>query len=310
MSALPRFGARPGRRALPRPPGRVGAREPVGARERIVARERAGAWERAGFRERVGAWGAGFRERVGVWCRRWVRPAPTARRRLGQALAGGLVAAGAGALLAGPVAALLVGGYTAVALRALLGRAVGRAEARRREGALDAVVGLAADLRAGLPMARAAETAGGRLALPGSGSGTRLALPGSGARALPVSGWGADRSPASGSGTADGRVLAACRLAERTGAPLADILDLVVLDLREEHSRQAQTAAQLAGARATMGILTALPAMGLALGYTIGGDPLAVLLHTPFGAVCAVLALLLQLLGLAWADRLVRRASA
>ncbi|GIG58813.1 hypothetical protein Lfu02_31850 [Longispora fulva] len=110
--------------------------------------------------------------------------------------------------------------------------------------------------------------------------------------------------------TAEGRLLAAWRLAERTGAPLADTLDLVVLDLREEQSRRAGTAAQLAGARATMAILTALPAMGLALGYAIGGDPLAVLLHTRFGAVCAVLALLLQLLGLTWADRLVRHASA
>ncbi|MEV6523359.1 type II secretion system F family protein [Longispora sp. NPDC051575] len=233
----------------------------------------------------------------------------------------GILAAIVGASLAGPVAALLLGGYTAVGARALLHRVVGRAEARYQRRALDVVVSLAADLRAGLPLNGALDVARERLDVPPSGAlGTardRLDVPLGGAletareRGLrrQVAEVGGPL-PALGSVTADDRVRAAWRLAERSGAPLADILDLVVLDLREEQSRRAQTNAQLAGARATMGILTVLPAVGLGLGYAIGGDPLAVLLHTSFGAVCAVLTLLFQSLGLVWVGRLVRHASA
>ena len=45
---------------------------------------------------------------------------------------------------------------------------------------------------------------------------------------------------------------------------------------------------RLAGSRATAWLLAGLPAGGIALGYAIGADPLAVLLHTPVGAACAV----------------------
>ncbi|MGY0231303.1 type II secretion system F family protein [Longispora urticae] len=270
--------------------------------------------ERGGMRGRV--------RRVEARLRAWTRPAGTVRRRLGQALGVGMLAATAGALLAGPVAALLLGGYTAVGARAVLHRAVGRAEARYRGRALDVVVSLAADLRAGLPLNGALETARERLGVPLSGAlvagRERLGVPLGGVSETVPERLGPPRQvaeaggplPALGSVTADDRVRAAWRLAERTGAPLADILDLVVLDLREEQSRRAQTNAQLAGARATMGILTVLPAVGLGLGYAIGGDPLAVLLHTPFGAVCAALTLLFQSLGLVWVGRLVRHASA
>jgi tight adherence protein B len=53
-------------------------------------------------------------------------------------------------------------------------------------------------------------------------------------------------------------------------------------------------------------LLAGLPVGGIALGYTIGVDPLHVLLHTPLGAACVGGTLVLQVGGLAWADRLAR----
>ena len=66
--------------------------------------------------------------------------------------------------------------------------------------------------------------------------------------------------------------------------------------------------AELAGPRATAGLLAVLPLGGLLLAAGLGADPVHQLLHTPLGAACAVLGVGLDLLGLAWTARLVRRA--
>jgi tight adherence protein B len=94
------------------------------------------------------------------------------------------------------------------------------------------------------------------------------------------------------------------RLAERTGAPVADLVDRIEADGRAADRGRAAAAAHAAGARATALLLAGLPAGGIALGYAIGVDPLRVLLRTPLGAACVAGALILQLGGLAWADRL------
>lgn len=97
---------------------------------------------------------------------------------------------------------------------------------------------------------------------------------------------------------------AAVELAEKTGAPLADLLERIEADARTTDRGLAAAAAQAAGARATALLLAALPLGGIALGYGIGADPVDVLLHTPIGAGCAFVAIVLQIVGLVWADRL------
>ncbi|MGK5523308.1 hypothetical protein ACSNN9_28690, partial [Micromonospora sp. URMC 107] len=74
---------------------------------------------------------------------------------------------GAGLLLAGPVAAVAVGAYGTLAARALLRRKHGQYAVRARRRRLDELCGLAADLRAGLPIPVAAE----RLTLGPTGTG-------------------------------------------------------------------------------------------------------------------------------------------
>ncbi|MEV4825450.1 hypothetical protein [Micromonospora sp. NPDC049274] len=184
----------------------------------------------------------------------------------------GLVGAGVGAVSAGPVAAVAVAGYGTLAMRALLRwRANRHAEMARRRG-LDLLCGLAADLRAGLPVPPTMEIA----AAEGSAGADRL-------REL---------------------TSAAVRLADRTGAPLAELIERIEADARATDRGLAAAAAQAAGARATAWLLAALPVGGIGLGYGIGVDPLAVLLHSTVGGVCAILAVALQVVGLLWAERL------
>lgn len=182
------------------------------------------------------------------------------------------VAAVVALALGGVVAGATVVAYGTLAARAVERHRLARERAGRRARLLDALGAAAADLRAGLPVARA--------------------LPTPSAAADPL--WS--------------RVAAASAVAERTGAPLADVIERIEADARSTDRARATAAAQLAGARATAWLLAGLPVGGIALGYAIGADPLDVLLHTPVGAACALGAVALQIAGLSWAKRLSREA--
>jgi tight adherence protein B len=191
----------------------------------------------------------------------------------GRAAVWAVVVTGAALALAsgGPVAALVAAGYGVPAGRAVLRRRERRTRTGRRAALLDTLSAAAADLRAGLPAAAA-------LPDPGQGRPDPLVA----------------------------KIRAATRLAEQTGAPLADVIERIEADARSADRARAAAGAQAAGSRATAWLLAGLPVGGLALGYAIGADPLAVLLHTPVGAACAIGAVTLQLAGLAWAARIVR----
>jgi Flp pilus assembly protein TadB len=96
----------------------------------------------------------------------------------------------------------------------------------------------------------------------------------------------------------------ALAVAERTGAPLADLLDRVEERHRVAARIEARAAAEAAGARITALLLLVLPLGGIALGQLIGVPAGRILLHTPIGAACVVTALLLQLCGLSWVARI------
>ncbi|MGW5558488.1 type II secretion system F family protein [Micromonospora sp. NPDC003944] len=183
----------------------------------------------------------------------------------------GLLGGGVGAVVAGPVAAVAMAGYGTLAVRGVFRWRVNRSAERDRRRALDQLSGLAADLRAGLPVPHAIEVAA-------------------------VDGDGADRLRQLTS--------AAVRLADRTGAPLAELVERIEADARATDRGFAAAAAQAAGARATAWLLAALPIGGIGLGYGIGVDPMAVLLHHTVGGACAIAAVALQVVGLLWAERL------
>ncbi|WP_229071836.1 type II secretion system F family protein [Actinoplanes sp. DH11] len=172
-------------------------------------------------------------------------------------------------LLGGPVGAVIAGAYAALGAGEWTRRVTRKRAASARAAQLDGLCTLVADLRAGLPPAA--------VSADGPDKGGRI-----------------------------GRLAGAVwRLAEQTGAPAADLLDRIETDVRAADRAAASAAAQAAGAQATAILLAALPLGGIGLGHAIGADPLAVLLHTPIGAACAVTAVLLQCGGLRWAQRLV-----
>jgi tight adherence protein B len=188
-------------------------------------------------------------------------------------LIGGLVAATVGGLLGGVVAGVGAAVYAMLAVRSVARRRATRRQRGARCDLLDRLAGLAADLRAGLPVPAAFATAG--------------------------------------SDKEDEPLLrltrAAADLAEETGAPLADLVERIETDARATDRALAAADAQAAGARATAILLAGLPLGGVALGFGIGVDPLAVLFRTPIGMACAAGAVVLQLLGLAWTNRLTAR---
>jgi tight adherence protein B len=185
-------------------------------------------------------------------------------------------AAATGLILGGPVAGVVAAVYGALGARAVIRRAQRKRAAASRAGSLDDLCALAADLRAGLPPAIAAPAAD------------------------PVPTGPAATDPRLAELTA-----AVWRLGERTGAPAADLIERIEADARAGDRATATAAAEAAGAQATAMLLAALPLGGIALGYSIGADPLQVLLHTRLGAACAIGAVLLQCAGLLWCERLV-----
>jgi tight adherence protein B len=179
----------------------------------------------------------------------------------------------------GPVAAVAVAVYAWLGTAGLLRYRSARRTSEAIARALDATATLAADLRAGAAPAGALQAA-----MPAISPG-----PGVGAAELERLGR---------------QVSTALAVSAATGAPLADLLDRLAADAWARTRVRQAASAQAAGATATAWLLAALPLAGIGVGYGMGADPLRVLLHTRTGAACALLALLLQVAGLAWSRRL------
>ncbi|MBN1173913.1 MAG: type II secretion system F family protein [Micromonosporaceae bacterium] len=188
------------------------------------------------------------------------------RPGIGRVLAG-IGGATLAGVLGGPVAAVVCGAYAGIGISYWHTSCARRRAARARRESIDAISEIAAELRAGMPL-----LAAGRIPDPDAAF----------------------------------IVAAARRVSERLGAPLADLLDRVEADLRARTRADTEVAAQLAGTRATAVLLSAMPLAGVALGASLGTDPLHHLLHTRAGALCALTALGLQCLGLLFTSWLVR----
>jgi tight adherence protein B len=105
-----------------------------------------------------------------------------------------------------------------------------------------------------------------------------------------------------------GRVAAAWDLAETVGTPAAAVLGRVALAVRGHAEHVRAVRAELAGARASARLLAALPLVGLLMGIGLGAQPLHVLLETTYGQLALCAGIALELAGLAWTDRIARRA--
>jgi tight adherence protein B len=217
--------------------------------------------------------------RVPAAARDWIRSVARIRPPLRVALPLAAIAGAClGTGLGGPVAGAVLGTYCGVAAWALVRVRARRDESASWRQAMDAVSGLAAELRAGLPLEAATATTALR----------SPALVGRPAHAVV------------------GRVEAAIQLAESSGAPLADVLERLEVHLRALDRARVTAAAQAAGARVSALLLAAMPVAGTGLGGLLAVDPAPVLLRTRLGAACLLAAVALQLGGLAWVSRLSR----
>jgi tight adherence protein B len=207
---------------------------------------------------------------------------------------------GVGVLLVwGPGLVLVAATLTLVAgtaLRLADRRRVRVAANAERQRVVEVCDALSAELRAGQPAVRAVQ----RVA-----SEHPMLAPAARAAALGGDLPDALDSLAGRPGASGMRMIAAAwRVADRSGAGLAAVLDRVADALRAEQSAAAEVTAGLGPPRATARMLAVLPAFGLALGGTIGGDPVGFLLGTLAGNLCLLLGAGLAVLGVWWVERL------
>ncbi len=219
-------------------------------------------------------------------------------------------AAGAGALLVAAVVAAastpLVGGLAGVcvaaAARAFRGDRRSTAGRRRVQAVAEGLGVLAAELRAGRSVEEAAAAA--EAGCPDAGAGAALG------RVLRLGGG----PPPPGTGPPDeladvlARIAAAVRLSARTGCSLAGVAAAVEDDLRARDRAETELRAAVAGPRASATVLAGLPVLGLLMGSGVGADPWRVLTTTATGNALLVGGVALELAGVAWSGRLVRRA--
>jgi tight adherence protein B len=223
------------------------------------------------------------------------------------ALIGGRAGTVVPALAAGAAGMVLltstVGALAAVcggaAGRALRHRSLAAAAERRSRATVEALGALAAELRAGRPLGEATATAVDSCPDPAT------------ARALgPVLRLG---EPPPGAAVDEPtralvRVAAAVRLSARTGCSLAGVVTAVEDDLRARLRAGQELRSAVAGPRASATVLAGLPVLGLLMGSGVGADPWRVLTTTGTGMLLLVAGVALELAGMAWSARLVRRA--
>lgn len=98
-------------------------------------------------------------------------------------------------------------------------------------------------------------------------------------------------------------------LAEASGSPIAPALHRMASALRELARMRERRSVLLAGPRATVKMVTALPLLALMLSLLLGFDPIPVLV-SPVGALLGSLGLGLLTGGIAWSRALQRRVAA
>ena len=195
------------------------------------------------------------------------------------------------------IVALTVVGATLFVLRQTRIARTRSASLRTRAQTIAALDLLAAELRAGILPRQAIETladdapslrAAGAAAARGGDvvAALRAASAGPGAGAL-----------------AD--LAGAWHVAERAGAPLADVLDRVATAVRDDAEVDREVQAEAAPARATGRLMAVLPVLGLSLGAGMGANPVHVLTGTVVGAMCLAGGFALACAGLVWVDRIV-----
>ena len=213
----------------------------------------------------------------------------------------GLLVAAVGAVVSTPVVGGLAGVCAGLAVRAFRGSRSATAGRRRVQAVAEGLGVVAAELRAGRSIEEAADAAVAGCPDPAAGAALGRVLR-SGNPPPPAAG------PPDEVGQVLTRVAAAVRLSARTGCSFAGVATAVEDDLRARARAETELRAAVAGPRASAAVLAGLPVVGLGMGSGVGADPWRVLTTTGTGTALLVTGVALELAGVAWSARLVRRA--
>ena len=211
-----------------------------------------------------------------------------------------VAAAAATALVSPPLVAVLAALTAYAGGRAWTRQRLGRRSEQRLRSVAEALGALGAELRSGRSFEDATVAAAASCPDETCRSALTRALRAPGSEVPP--GLGADLT------AAFRRVSAGVQLSARTGCSLAAVTAAVEDDLRSRHRLVIELRTATAGPRASAMLLAALPLLGLAMGGGVGADPWRVLTTTGTGQVLLVVGVALELVGLSWSERLVRRA--
>jgi tight adherence protein B len=104
-------------------------------------------------------------------------------------------------------------------------------------------------------------------------------------------------------------LVVALDVCDRTGAPAAEVLDGLAAALRAQQAAADEIAVALAAPRATVRVMTALPAAGLGMAGLLGTDVVHVLVGTTAGHACLAVGGAFWAAGHWWIRRLVAAAT-
>ncbi len=224
------------------------------------------------------------------------------RRRMPIAL---VFAAGVAVIALGGSVPHLVAGSTAVGVFAVWirlrrnARDSKRRRVRSRQIA-EIVDSLAAELGAGILASQALQHLAGDMPLL-DGAATASRMGGDVAGALRA----ASRLPGA---EALEELAAAWEVSERSGAPMARVLDRLGDGIRDERDAQREVMTGLGPAKATARLMAILPLFGLGMRLSKGSRPLDVLLNTVVGSLCLAAGAALACAGVWWVDQIAARA--
>jgi len=91
------------------------------------------------------------------------------------------------------------------------------------------------------------------------------------------------------------------------GAGLVTSIERLALSVQAQFELRSVLNSELAAPRATMRMLSALPLVGVAMGYLLGADPIAWFLGSSIGGLFVAAAVALTIAGVVWTRRIVQR---
>ena len=96
-------------------------------------------------------------------------------------------------------------------------------------------------------------------------------------------------------------------LAAQTGSAVTPSLNRFIQQARNEIELKQEIESELASTKATVYVLACLPVFGLILGNLLNGNSTGWLIGTSIGRACLLSAIALNLLGILWINRLIKK---